>query len=142
MHYKRMYDEKEHLYAFDLDGRDVNVTIDKVFAGELVGDKGRKTRKPMLQFVGAKKKLALNKTNGRTIATMYGPDTTQWVGKSITLYPTVTEYNNEQRECIRVRPTAPTKGKAKGDTGMPAPIAAPPDEDELNEMAARDREGS
>src|SRR5262245_44091340 len=103
MHYKRMFDDNDFLFAFDLEGRDVTVTIEKVFTGELTGEKGRKTRKPMVKFVSKAKVLALNKTNGKTIATMFGPDTTQWVGKSITLYPTVTEFNGQTCECIRVR---------------------------------------
>ena len=110
-HYKRMYDDKEHLYAFDLDGRDVTLTIEKVFSGEVMGEKGRKSKKPMIKFVGKDKKLAVNKTNGKTIAALYGTDTEAWVGQQITMHPTTTEFGGETVECIRIRPQRPQPRK-------------------------------
>lgn len=107
MHYKRMYDDKEYLYAFDLDGREVTVQIEKCFAGELTGEKGRKSKKPMLKFVGKDKKLALNKTNGKIIAGLYGVDADAWAGKWITIFPTTTDFGGDTVECIRVRPAIP-----------------------------------
>src|SRR5688572_24665427 len=108
-HYRTMYDESDMLYAHDLGGREVTLTIKKAYAGELVGEKGRKTRKPFLEFVEpkSKKKLALNKSNGKTIARLYGTDATKWEGKQITLYPTTTEFGGETVECIRIRPVVP-----------------------------------
>lgn len=114
MDYRRMYDDKEHLYAYDLDGREVTVRIEKVFAGELVGERGKKSKKPMVKFVGKDKKLALNKTNGKIISSLYGKDTENWVDKWITIYPTTTEFGGETVDCIRVRPQVPqprTNGK-------------------------------
>lgn len=115
--YRRMFDDKEHLYAFDLEGREVNIQIEKVSAGELMGEKGRKSKKPMIKFVGKDKKLAVNKTNGKTIAKLYGKDTDDWAGKWITIYPTTTEFGGETMDCIRVKPVAPqprTNGKGNG----------------------------
>jgi len=114
-HYKRMFDDKEHLYAFDLDGRDVTLQIEKVVAGELAGEKGRKTKKPMISFVGARKKLAINKTNGKTIASLYGNDTDGWTGRWITIFPTTTDFGGETVECIRVRPQVPQPRAPKGN---------------------------
>lgn len=116
MHYRRMYDDTEMLYAYDLDGvrGDVVVVIEQVFAGELTGQKGRKTKKPFIKFVGKEKKLALNKTNGKAIATMYGNDTDEWVGKPIAIYVTTTEFEGEQRECIRIRNRAPSISAGTG----------------------------
>lgn len=118
MDYRRMYDDKEHLYAYDLDGREVTIQIEKVYAGELMGEKGRKSKKPMVKFVGKDKKLALNKTNGKTIAQLYGKDTDNWAGKWITIYPTTTDFGGETVDCIRVRPQVPQgkpAGKASGN---------------------------
>jgi hypothetical protein len=106
-HWKSMMDEKEYLFAFDLQGREVTVTIEKVWAGEIVGDKGKKNRKPLMKFQGKEKKLALNATNCKAIASMYGNDTDAWAGKKITLYPTTTSMGGETVECIRVKPRAP-----------------------------------
>jgi len=128
-HYKSLYDEKEFLYAFDLDGRDVTVTIERCTGGEITGDNGRKSKKPMLSFVGKRKKLALNKTNGATIAALYGVRTKAWAGKSITLYPTTTTFGKDTVECVRIRPVVP-KERANGKNKAPAQEAAEPESDE------------
>lgn len=124
MHYKRMFDDKEHLYAFDLNGRDVTIQIEKVFAGELQGEKGRKSKKPVIKIVGKDKKLAINKTNGKIIASLYGNETDDWAGKFITIYPTTTEFGGETVECIRVRPQIPSvKASKNGNGAKSAPSA-------------------
>lgn len=107
MHYKTMFDDSEMLFAHDLNGREATVQIKRVYAGELVGEKGRKSRKPFVEFVGKAKKLALNKTNGKVIGKLYGGETDNWAGKWITLYPTTTDFGGEVVDCIRVRPVAP-----------------------------------
>jgi hypothetical protein len=106
-HYKSLYDDKEFLFAFDLGGREVTVTIDRCTGGVIVGEQGRKSKKPMLTFVGKQKKLALNKTNGKIIASLYGTETNNWAGKSIIIYPTTTTFGSETVECIRVKPIVP-----------------------------------
>lgn len=108
--YRSMYDS-DYLGHWDLQGRDVTVTIRKVEAGTLVGAQGRKAKKPVVFFEGKEKGMALNKTNGKAIAGMYGPDTSAWVGKKITIYPTQTQFGPETVDCIRVRPTAPKEKK-------------------------------
>jgi hypothetical protein len=112
-----MYDDKEHLYAYDLEGREVTIQIEKAFGGELIGDKGRKSKKPMIKFVGKDKKLALNKTNGKAIAKLYGTNTDDWAGKWITIYPTTTEFGGETVDCIRIKPFAPTPRSANSKNG-------------------------
>lgn len=106
--YRSMFDS-EYIGAWDLEGRDVTVTIEKVEAGELTTQGGRKARKPIVHFVGKKKGFALNKTNAKIIASLYGKDTKEWIGREITVYPTQTSFGSEQVDCIRVRPMVPTK---------------------------------
>lgn len=110
-HWKSMTDRK-YMYAFDLGGRDVTVTIDKVEAGEL-NNGTQKNKKPLAYFRESKsgKPLALNATNCKTIAAMYGNDTDDWIGKRVTLFPTTTHSPEGQVECIRIRPNKPA---AKG----------------------------
>ena len=127
-HYKAMYD-RDYIYAFDLLGKDVIVTISKVTAGELISAGGRKSKKPIVHFHGKDKGLALNKTNGKTIAALYGNDTEAWVGKRVTLYPTTTSMGGETMECIRIRPSAP-KGNAPPDAPV-STVAQPTDGDDL-----------
>ena len=61
----------------------------------------------MLTFAETDKKLAVNKTNMRTIMSLYGPKVGNWGGKKLTLYPATTKFGPETVECIRIRPVAP-----------------------------------
>lgn len=120
--YRSLYD-RDWLGAWDLQGRDVTVTIVRVVGAELTGQGGRKSRKPGVYFDGKDRGLALNKTNGRLIAGMYGPDTREWIGKRITLYPTTTTFGSDTVDCIRVRPQVPQqRGRQQR-----APTAEPPE---------------
>jgi hypothetical protein len=112
MDYRKMYDDKEHLYAYDLEG-ERTLEIAGVSRGELTGDKNRKTKKPMVSFAGEPKKLALNKTNGKTIARLYGTDTDNWAGKLITIFPTTTDFGGETVDCIRIKPQRPERGESR-----------------------------
>jgi hypothetical protein len=114
-HWKSMM-ERDYLYAFDLQGKDVTLTIEKVTGGQLTGTGGKKTKKPLCYFRESQsgKPLALNSTNCKTIASLYGNDTDQWVGKRITIFPTTTQFGGDEVECIRVRPRLPPEKGAKG----------------------------
>lgn len=126
-HWKSFMD-KEFLYAFDLKGRDVTLTIARVTAGELKNGT-KKSKKPLCYFVEPKDKrpLALNSTNCKVIAKMYGNDTAEWHGKRVTLYPTTTEMAGETVECIRIRPRVPTNNEKPGSI-EPAPQPEQPEE--------------
>lgn len=109
--YRTMFD-KDFIGAWSLpDGKDVTVTISKVTGGTLTGVGGRKTRKPVLYMVGTDKGLALNATNSKTIAALYGNHVEEWSGKRVTLFKSMTQFGSEQMECIRIRPKIP---KARG----------------------------
>lgn len=107
--YRTMFDEK-WLKAWDLAGRDWTLIIRKVEAGVLENARQRrKDRKPVVYFRGARKPLALNKTNAKTIAALYGNNTDSWVGKLVTLYAAKTSFGDEQDiDCIRIRPREPS----------------------------------
>ena len=89
--------------------RDTIVTITKVLGGNIVGQGGRKTKKPVIYMKGTEKGFAVNSTNGKAIATMYGPAIENWLGKRISLYKSTTRNPNGDGEvdCIRVRPQVP-----------------------------------
>lgn len=121
MHIMQYFD-REYLHACDLQGAARDLTISRVASGTIVSEGGRKTRKPVVFFEAregreAPKGLALNKTNSKTIASLYGADTAAWIGKRVTLYPTTTTFGKEEVECIRVRPVAP---KEQGAQRRPA----------------------
>jgi hypothetical protein len=116
-----MFDNK-WVKSWDLGGRDITVTIVRVEAGVLENKRANKKDKaPIVWFKGGKKPLGLNRTNAKTIAAMYGNDTKDWIGKSVTLYPTQTQFGNDTVDCIRIRPQAP-RGKAQ-DMPNPEPPA-------------------
>lgn len=126
-HWKSMMDPKDFLYAFDLQGRDVNVQIDRVVAGEVIGEAGRKSKKPKCFFAGKSKPLILNATNCKTIAALTGTDdVTGWAGQWVTLYPTTTQSaDGKTVECIRVRSRAPKAPTSKGANVAPQPVPEP-----------------
>lgn len=121
MDYRTMFDS-EYLGAWDLP-RDATVTIAGVKAGQLVGEKGRTAKKPIITFQGKQKAFAANKTNCRTIAAMYGTNTREWIGKRITLYATTTEFGGKQMDCIRVRPQVPAAAAKRPTNGTTATAA-------------------
>lgn len=112
--YRSMFD-RNYVAHFDLpDGQDLDVTIKQVTGGELTAIGGRKQKKPILHFQEEVKPLALNKTNGKTIATLYGNHVEDWKGRRITLFQSVTRdpSGGDDVPCIRIRPKAP-EGAAK-----------------------------
>ena len=126
---RTMFD-KAYLYAYDLQGRDVTVTIAKVVGGTLTGQGGKSSKKPIVFFNGTKKGLALNITNAKTIASMYGGfESEKWIGKKVTLYPTTTQFGSQTMECIRVRPSIP-KGAATQIAEPPPPDREPGSDDD------------
>ena len=69
--------------------------------------------KPVVFFEELEKGLVLNKTNGKTIAAMYGNDTDDWAGKPITLYATEVNFQGTMTPCVRIRGKAPKKAPKK-----------------------------
>ncbi len=106
MDYRSMFD-RDYIANFDLLGRDVTLTIREVKGAELTVQGGKKQKKPVVYFEGKEKGLALNKTNAKTIAAMYGNDCDKWVGEKVTLFPTTTQFGSDTVDCIRIRPAKP-----------------------------------
>ena len=105
--YRTMFN-KDYIGAWDLNGKDQTVTIERVEARELVSGQARKKdKRPVAWFKGATKGFVMNTTNCRTVASMYGTNTDAWIGKKITIYPTVTDVGGQSTDCIRVRPGVP-----------------------------------
>ncbi len=115
--------DKDYIGAWSLpDGKDMVVTITKVVAGTLTGIGNRKNKKPVVYMTGTDKGLALNATNSKTIAAMYGNHVEEWTGKQIALFKTMTQFGSEQMECVRIRPAVPAKGKQTAEF-KPDPVS-------------------
>jgi len=123
-HWRSMMDS-EWLRACDLAGREPTVIISKVVGGQVVGEGGKKSKKPILFFKGKDKPLAIGATIGKTIQGLYGPKTEDWIGKAVTLYATTTNSTGgETVECIRVRNVVPNAARAS--TSAPVKTETPP----------------
>lgn len=104
--YRSMF-EKDYVGAWDFTEGDKTFTMKKVQRGELTAAGGRKSKKPVIYFREIDKGFALNATNGKTIAALYGPMVEDWEGKKITLYRSRTTMGSEEVDCVRVRPKKP-----------------------------------
>ena len=123
--------EKDHLAAWDVEGRDWTMTIDRVEKKTLTLRGGVKKTVPVLTFKEARKKFVLAaRTNRETISDMYGPYIEDWAGKLITLFmdPHCKSPSGGTCPGIRVRPMVP---KAK-----PEPMPEKPVNEEMR--AAQD----
>jgi hypothetical protein len=117
-HFRAMFDS-DYAGVWDLDGKDRIVTITKVEAGTVGGQKGKKKgKKAIVHFAELSKPMACNVTNAKTIAGLYGAHVNAWIGKRITLYATTTEFGGETVDCVRVRPVIPS-GEAQRFEGKP-----------------------
>lgn len=98
------------LYAEHLPkGRDVVVEIERVELGQVTGQDNRKANRCVLHFKGKKRPLALNSTNGKAVAAMYGPMTESWPGKLVALYVGETRdpADGTKIDCVRIRNKPP-----------------------------------
>ncbi len=109
---RTMFDS-EYLGAWNLAGKDYNVTIDKITGAEITGEGGKKNKKPLMYFRNVKKPLIVNKTIMKTLFAMFGTHSAKaMIGKRITLYATTCRgAAGGTVDCVRVRPTPPKDGK-------------------------------
>lgn len=114
-----------YLKAADLEGKNVKVTIRSVILEEVGQD-----RKPILYFEGHEKGLVLNRTNSNTISDAYGPETDDWRGATIELFPAMVDFQGRSVEAIRVRVP---RGRAVAQNSPQRPVEKPfPGDDSEN----------
>lgn len=90
------------LKAGEFLGKKVTLTIKDVTIEELEGEKGTQA-KGLISFKETPKQLALNRTNGICLKAMFGRKIPDWIGKRVTLYPSVVESGAMRGEpCIRI----------------------------------------
>jgi hypothetical protein len=127
--YREFY-EKDYLGAWNLtESGELTLTMIECLQGELNSPGVKKTtKKPVLRFKETDKKMALNVTNGKTIATLYGNKVSAWAGKRITLFKSMTRNpaGGDDVECLRVRPKVPSAPKESASAQVSAPILQTP----------------
>jgi hypothetical protein len=83
-------------------GGEMTLTIAKIEMKEFDTDNGGKDKKPILVFANDKQ-MVCNKTNGTTLGEMFGNETDDWIGKSITLIVQNVDFAGKSTPAIRIR---------------------------------------
>ena len=110
----------KYLKSEDLKGKPRVLTIESARYETLKGMDGKETQKIVLYFQNVPKLLPLNATNFDAVCDVTGfPDTEDWPGQEIELYPTKTSMGGKTMDCIRVRP--PSSGPVTAPVPPPAP---------------------
>lgn len=104
----------DSLKAADLQGHEPSVIIATVEMKKF--DNGNKL---VLTFEGKKKSLVCNKTNANRIAYAYGSNTDGWIGKEITLFTDLVDFQGKAVEAIRVRAKKPAPANSMADDDIP-----------------------
>jgi hypothetical protein len=107
----------ETLKAADLQGHEPTVVIATVEMKKF--DNGNKL---VISFEGKKKTLVCNKTNANRIAFAYGTNTDGWIGKEITLYTDLVDFQGSTVEAIRIRAKKPAAATQAGDNTAAIPF--------------------
>lgn len=146
----RAFYDSEVLRVWHLQGkpRTYRITAVKRITTEFMGEEKRKA---LLLLEDSKRRpvplpLVLNATNRNTLIGLYGKAPKAWVGKLLTIYPTVTDSPRGRVDCIRIRNEVPGAGgvhtnkqgvhvlPSKAEQ-QPAPTHEDEDEDEASEAA-------
>jgi len=117
------------LKASDLKGKPRIVTIESAPYETLKGLDGKENQKIVVYFENVVKSLPLNATNFDAVCDATGcPDTEDWPGQQIELYPTKTTMGGKTVDCIRIRPLSGSRRAAAVPPPPPPPISEMNDE--------------
>lgn len=111
----------DHLKATDLQGNEPTVVIADVQMKKF--DNGNKL---VISFEGKKKSLVCNKTNANRIAHAFGTNTDNWIGKEITLFTDLVDFQGNTVEAIRIRTKKAPVRQASADMVPDQPRRAAP----------------
>ena len=106
--------EEGFLYADNLIKKGVwsefELTIQDVLEpGALTFANGRTTDKPTLVFKGTARKWVFPSTQQKLLKQMLGNTFDEWIGKKVTLRPSVCLTPQGDAPCVRVKPTIPNR---------------------------------
>jgi hypothetical protein len=124
----------KYLKAIDLKGKACVATIESAAYETLRGLDGKEVKKIVLYFKNAEKALPLNETNFDAICDATGcPDTDDWSGERIELFPTKTAMQGKQVDCIRIRRPRSSGPAPAAASSPPSPSADEPPADEMDD---------
>lgn len=82
-HWKKNFDYR-YTGAYELEpGETKTLTISKLTKEEICGTTGTKQKCTIATFADSSKPMVLNKTNCKTIESLYGPYMEDWIGKKV-----------------------------------------------------------
>lgn len=124
----------KYLSAADLDGGTMAVTIDRWEMEQFEDKNTKQTRnKPVLYFRHHKKGVALNVTNARKIAELYGDEMDDWIGRELVLFTAMVDSFGETVEAIRVRAPQPKDRPINDPSRQSSRITTAPQRMQANE---------
>ena len=85
----------------------LTLTISKVTTETMKARDGSEESKPVVFFSEQDKGMVLNKTNARTLSSMYGEETNEWVGKRATLISVEVDAFGELQKALRFKNEPP-----------------------------------
>jgi|GEM_PF-1493289 len=90
--------------AGEMDGKPTTLTIKDVYLDQLEGEDGREKPQAVVAFEQINREWALNKTNAQCLVAMWGPDSGEWIGKRVTLFPENDASGlSDSGVCIRIK---------------------------------------
>lgn len=98
----------KYLKAHDLNGKPYTLVIRNVTL-ENVGHGQEQERKLAIAFEKATKLMLLNRTNAMIIASLYGPETDAWVGKTVTVYSARVKAFGAWHDALRIKEQIPAR---------------------------------
>lgn len=107
-HWKKLINP-DYLGAYSLNpNEERTLTIKKVTRDKVTGPGGKKTECTVLHFKENEKPMILNRTNAKTITSIYGtPYIEEWIGKGIIVFADKVEAFGEEVEALRIKATTP-----------------------------------
>jgi len=130
--------KNKYLKGDKIADRKVVVAISRIKIEEV----GRKKEQlPVLYFTGKDLGMVCNRTNWRTLTTLLGDETDDWIGQRITLYTAPVEFEGETTMALRImpkKPVAPPPGAKSTAPAKTEPAQEPSDNDTDPDLAPDD----
>lgn len=90
--------------AGEMGGKATTLTIKNVYLDGLESESGATEQKAIVAFEQTPREWVLNKTNAQCLLAMWGPDSDDWIGKRVTIFPERDASGlSDSGLCIRVK---------------------------------------
>ena len=125
------FTKSSYFSADETAGQSLKLVISEVEDVEFQNDNGKPVTKPVLTFRGHDKKLVVGAMNYDRLADVFGDETQNWVGCTVTLTGEKVTFRNKRVNSIIARPVPSPKVAAKQQEEE-----EPPFDDEIPNMGS------